>query len=46
MLSTMWKEESFDLQRSLAMYVESSWNVMAHDDAREGSEGETAKWSG
>ena len=26
--------------------VESSWNVMAHGDAREGSEGETGEWNG
>jgi len=26
--------------------VESSLNVMAHGDARGGSEGETGKWSG
>jgi len=29
------------------MYVvDSTLNVMAHGDAREGSEGETGKWSG
>ena len=27
-------------------FVDSSWNVMAHDDARKGSEGETGEWSG
>ena len=26
--------------------VDSSWNVMAHGDAREGSEGEAGEWSG
>jgi len=28
------------------LHVESSWNVMAHGDARRGSEGETGEWSG
>ena len=27
-------------------YEDSSWNVMAHGDAQEGSEGETGEWSG
>ena len=28
------------------VFVESSWNVMAHGDARSGSEGETGEWNG
>jgi len=29
-----------------SLKVELSWNLMAHGDAREGSEGETGEWSG
>jgi len=33
--------------KSINLYLlDSSCNVMAHDDAREGSEGETGEWSG
>ena len=34
------------IKRRFKFVVESSWNVMAHGDARKGIEGETVEWSG